>query len=280
VRDGGRWWRYDPRSGAMSNEQEPEVGAGVGQQLEQLLDPVDLLAGLELTILGETELLGRRAFDVRAAARPLAHHFFHRMPFGEDELRCLVDRERGVLLRKAFLCGGEELSSSEFLELVFDEPISPERFVLTLPPGEEFVSPLAHHAIRDVSVEEAARRASFPVWVVPKLPEGQWRIMVTYVQPSARPPVHEMVHVNYIRDDAQQHLSLAQSGAELGWTGYGEPETIVHGDTSYQVSRGERGAFGPPTTLSFQRPGTHLQLSSQDLELELLLDLADSLVEA
>ena len=40
-----------------------------------------------------------------------------------DELSLLVDKELGVPLRSAVMVAGEEISSSEIVEIAFDEPI-------------------------------------------------------------------------------------------------------------------------------------------------------------
>ncbi len=47
------------------------------------------------------------------------------------------------------------------------------------------------------------------------------------------------------------------------------------------MTRREPGRFGPPTTtLLFERGTTSIQMSSSDLELETMLDLAESLQPA
>lgn len=45
-----------------------------------------------------------------------------------DQLALAVEEDRGVLLRTAVLVDGEELSSSEVVEIAFDEPIRPDLF--------------------------------------------------------------------------------------------------------------------------------------------------------
>jgi hypothetical protein len=45
-----------------------------------------------------------------------------------DELNLLVDQERGVLPRPAVIVAGEEISSSEIVEIAFDEPIAADLF--------------------------------------------------------------------------------------------------------------------------------------------------------
>ena len=281
VKRGELWWHYDPQSGAVSNEDEPEVGSGVGDLLEQLLDPIDLLAGRELELVGEeTMFAGRRAIEVRSRPRPSSNPLIHGFPSGAQEYRHLVDRERGVLLRSAVLFQGQEFGVTELSEITFDETFPEDRFVLELPPGETFASPQAGRPFRHITIDEAVERAGFPLWVLPRLPEGQWRMLVVHVEPRERPPVHEMVHITYMREDAQHQLRLSESAADSepsAWEGDQELETIERNGKPYRLLRGEPGRFGPPTTLFFERGTTSIQLSSPDLPLETLLDLADSL---
>lgn len=281
VKRGELWWQYDPRSGAMSNEDEREVGSGVGDLLEQLLDPIDLLAGRELELLGkETTFAGRPALDVRSRPRPSNNPLIHGFRFGAQEYRHLVDRERGVLLRSALLFQGEEFAVTELSEVAFDETFPEDTFMLDLPSGETFASPGAGRPFRHITIEEAVERAGFPLWVIPRLPEGQWRMLVVHVEPRERPPVQEMVHITYMREDAQHQLRLSESAPAseaAAWAADQELENIERDGKPYRLVRGEPGRLGPPTTLLFERGPTSIQLSSPDLPLETLLGLADSL---
>jgi hypothetical protein len=47
VRRGRLWWRYDPHNGAMSNEDQPEVGSGIGEEFGWLLDPAAMIGLLD-----------------------------------------------------------------------------------------------------------------------------------------------------------------------------------------------------------------------------------------
>jgi hypothetical protein len=67
----------------------------------------------------------RRAVDVTASRRPDARSHGDLL---SDQLALAVDEDRGVLLRAAVLVDGEELSSSEVVEIAFDEPIRPDLF--------------------------------------------------------------------------------------------------------------------------------------------------------
>ena len=185
-----------------------------------------------------------------------------------------------MLLRSALLFQGEEFAVTELSEVAIDEAFSEDTFVLDLPSGETFASPGAGRPFRHITIEEAVERAGFPLWVIPRLPEGQWRMLVVHVEPRERPPVQEMVHITYMREDAQHQLRLSESAPAseaAAWAADQELENIERDGKPYRLVRGEPGRLGPPTTLLFERGPTSIQLSSPDLPLETLLGLADSL---
>jgi hypothetical protein len=105
-------------------------------------------------------------------------------------------------------------------------------------------------------------------------------MLVVHVEPRERPPIQEMVHINYIRENAQHQLQLSERPRSSDGTAWEHPsgtETVERNGRSYQVTRRPPGRFGPPTTLFFERAATSIQMSSSDLELETMLDLAESL---
>jgi hypothetical protein len=213
--------------------------------------------------------------------RKTEHHRLHSFPRWGDELRCSIDGERGILLRSATLLDGDEFRSGELSDLVFDQPIPPETFVLEPPEGETFAS-LGHHEIGPVTLQEAVERASFKMFAIRKLPEGDWRIRVHYAAGTQR-PMPESVHMHYMREDAQQQLSLSESPADAAGSGWPEgfnEDAVVRAGITYLVHTGEAGAFGPPATVRFERDGTRIVLTSQELDVEALLELAGEMVEA
>ncbi|MBA3365251.1 MAG: hypothetical protein H0U03_05625 [Actinobacteria bacterium] len=154
IKDGELWWVYSPEYGAMSNVDDPEVGSGVGQETEHLLDPSRLLAGADFTVLGRTTCAGREALRVLARPRKQEHLWPPPgLPFGADEHELLVDAERGILLRTATRIEGRDLEIVEMLEVAFDETFPPDTFAP--PPGEEIRSPGRHLSER-LSVEDAS----------------------------------------------------------------------------------------------------------------------------
>jgi outer membrane lipoprotein-sorting protein len=286
VRDGRHWWSYDAHNGAITNAGAPDVGSGVGEEIKRLLDPSDVLGVCDLEILGEGDVGGRRGIRVRATNRPTEDHFLRRIPPMGDELEYVFDAERGIALRQAVLIHGDAFSITELEELLFDATIPSETFVLTLPEGESFVSVGDDLALDHVSIQEAARRASFRLFVVARLPEGEWQMIVTYVRPRERPVRTESVHITYMREDAQQHLSLTERPADrerdpdFSEELFGEGvEEVSRDGTRYRVRRGDADLFGPPTMLQFEREGTTIHLQSQELDVEALVGLAAELVE-
>jgi hypothetical protein len=81
------------------------------------------------------------------------------------------------------------------------------------PEGEEFGSDLDVR-FADVSLDEAAERASFPMFEIPRLPEGSWRAIVRYLPSRERPLTQQTVSISYMREDAREHIQLHQTAAD------------------------------------------------------------------
>lgn len=291
VRDGKRWWTYSPDWGAISNvgadDEAGAMSAGTGGELWQLLvDPAGWIPGLDFEAGVEVDLLGRRAIRVRATSRVSSGSdpfvFRGQLPVGADGYELLIDRERGVVLRAAALLDGEEFWVCELEQLVFDEEFPPETFVFHPPPGEEIHGPdIGLH--EPMTIEEAAERASFAVFYVPELPDGRWDLHVMYSPTRKRPPMKESVHLAYHRADATHHLMITERSAEAsepGWTADGPPDVaqdeVERDGVSFAIYRpGPR--YGIPLTVVFERDGTAIQASSQNLDEETLLELAASM---
>lgn len=279
IKDGGIWWTYDPEYGAMSNVDEPEVGSGVGQETEHLLDPSRLLSWADFTVLGRTTCAGREA--LRVLTRPRTHeHLWPTpgLPLGADEHELLVDAERGILLRTATRMDGQDLQVVELLEVAFDETFPPETFTFVPPPGEEIRSP-RHHLSERLSVEDAAARAPFPVWVIRTLPEG-WRMTSMYMEAQERPRVPATVVIHLSREDASSMLQLHQTAsAEPAPDDFGERwRALERAGEELKIFEPDEAGYGMPTFVRLERDGTRIDISSGDLGLEELLSLTDLLV--
>lgn len=273
IRDGDRWWQYTPKYGASSNEIDPDVQSGIGEEASSLLDPAHILGALRLEQIGKAEVAGRPGLLLRGAARG-DDFTLHRLGPGADTYELVVDRERGVLLRTAALVDGLELNVSEVLELAFDLEFPPETFVFTLPEGESFgqLFPQSQH----LTLEQSTVVAPFLVLSPAEVP-ADWQLHVLYRAGSDRPPLPPSVNLHYHSRDASQQLSIAQTAADvadqqewLAWERDGD--VLVAGPA---VPTGLE-----PGHARVERRGTRATLSSAELTRERLVALARSLVPA
>jgi outer membrane lipoprotein-sorting protein len=278
VRDGRRWWHYDPEDGLMSNEDDLSVGSGIAERRSVLLDPAGLLGALSFEPRGRTTVAGREAIVLRATPRAGIEHEFalHQLASGAEEYEFAVDVERGILLRAASLIEDEAFAVHEILEIVFDEEFPPDTFMLTAPPGEVargVWEPEAH----DVTIEEAARLAPFSVWFPARVP-AEWRVEVGYFPGDERHRDPAAVGIHLSRADALHRITIRQRASSLRdpEDPYDDPyerwaERDWRGETVEILER-EHG----PTKVRLEREGTRITLVS-DLGADSLLDLARSL---
>lgn len=101
--------------GAASNEDDPSVGSGIGEQLSVMLDPTPLLGALQFRVVGRCQVAGRRAIMAEAVVResdprrPPRAFELHQLGSGADRYQLAVDAQRGVLLRCG-AAGGRAIS--------------------------------------------------------------------------------------------------------------------------------------------------------------------------
>ncbi|HJX49394.1 MAG TPA: hypothetical protein VJ375_16255 [Gaiellaceae bacterium] len=287
VLDGELWWTYSVDWGATSNaglseDEASRMGAGGGEAFRPLLDPSALAGVLEI------ERVDVEADRLLVHARPrddldeFHRHTQLRVLSGADELELVVDRERGVVRRLAGYLDGGELSVTEFEELVFDEVFPEGTFVFVPPAGEEVRSPEAF-GHREYTLEEAAELAGFRVFEIPELPEGQWRTHVHFTPARERPPMQANVALFHHRANGRETFIVSQQKAGeggFGWAGIypdGPPfEELQRDGVDYTVIRGDKQQ-GNGSAVTLEREGTAIQLQSQELDVETLLDLAASL---
>lgn len=104
VADGRLWWVWSEHTGAMSNQDDPRVGGGVGQELQVMLDPTPLLGLLRFRVAGRSQVAGRATVTAHATPHPQDPHHgrflleLHQLGAGADHYQLEVDQERGVLL--------------------------------------------------------------------------------------------------------------------------------------------------------------------------------------
>jgi outer membrane lipoprotein-sorting protein len=278
VRDGRRWWHYDPEDGLMSNEDDLSVGSGIAEQRSVLLDPAGLLGALSFEPRGRTMVAGREVIVLRATPRAGVDDDFHlhQLALGADEYEFAVDVERGILLRAASLIEGEEFAVQEILDVAFDEEFSPDTFMLTAPPGEVargVWEPEAH----DVTIEEAARLAPFSVWFPARVP-AEWRVEVGYFPGDEQHHEPGAVVIHLSRADALHRITIEQQASGLR-----DPEDPYEDPYERSVEQDWRGETVKilerehgPNKVRLEREGTRISLVS-DLGADSLLDLARSL---
>lgn len=247
VGRGALWWSQSPYNGFLSNEDDPEHGfSSPVEQHAAHLAPVQLIPGLRFVSIDRGDVV-----VARAQPRP-ARGFMPGLSLGADEHVLTLDPERGVVLRIESFLGGERFHVSELVDPVWDAEIDEGVFALTPPPGEVARSPRDMH--ERLTVEEAARRASFAVFAIGRMPEGRWRVDAHFHAAFRERP--EAVHLLYFRDDARGHIAVAEYP--------GRPDRWAAAEG---VARAET-----------ERDGTFVVLSSQTHDEGVLRELAEDLV--
>ncbi len=198
VQRGRDWWRYDDVNGALSNENDPDTDAGIGEALRPLLDPSAVLGFFDFERLQPGERAGRETIRLRAVPREQLDRGRVALSLGvsgADDVLLDVDAARGTLLRVEAQLGGEPFSIVEVVEIAFDESFPEETFEFTPPPGVPVRSTLDHMPVRfGLTVEQAAAAAPFVVWV----PGDDWDdVEVVYAREEQEPPVAPQVHLHY-----------------------------------------------------------------------------------
>jgi hypothetical protein len=274
-------WSRMPKWGAVEHDLDDEDD--VGWQHGMLIAPLALAPALEFEVGVPTTAAGRDGIRVRSLPRPAGDdpHLFGLGAAGADEYELVVDLERGILLRTEARLEGAPFAILEFTEVAFDESLPPELFVFTTEPGEALHSQeeLAAGWEHELTLEEAAQRASFPLFV----PARVWpsaRMHVNYMPSRTHPPMKEHVSIHYWDDETNRQFSLDQRAAEQEQAPRPELERI-------DLDGVEAWVWGPPperrslpTLVRLTRGGTHVELSSQDLDRGELLELARTLVPA
>ncbi|HEX2084509.1 MAG TPA: hypothetical protein VHF89_02415 [Solirubrobacteraceae bacterium] len=288
VRRGRRWWLYDERSGAMSNEDDEEVGSGVGEEHGVLFEPARLLGALVLEPEGWDDVAGRRARLALARPRPARHDeaswVLDDIGAGADEWSLAVDEEHGVLLRVEARRGGRPFHRLEVLELAVGEPIPDEVFEFEPPPGEQVRTMRDEWRVqRDLRLDELARLAPFAVFVPDRLRPG-WRLDASFVDANERAGVPAAAHLRLHTDDGHWHVAIEEVAAAAPEHPFDSLD--VPGAWQTVTRDGREIALRAPSErwaralARVEIEGTRVTLSSDDVEADRLGDLAARLVRA
>ncbi len=286
VRVGDRWWSWSEKSGAVSNERDTDVGSGVGEELQPLLDPTLLLGALRFTVTGHGEIAGRRTISVAAKPRRAlernsrsfpGNFALHALGPGAERYMLELDAERGIVLSVEAIREGHTFRRTEAVEIAFDERLDDELFVFRPPPGESVRSPRELHSHPEhVPITEAQRRAPFTVLMPARVPAG-WQASCMFFGPSQRPAAAARVQLSYRSDSAHEDVAMSQrtladSDAFADTEGWKHIDRDgVSLDVRHEAHQSE---------LRLERDGTAVLMTSGTLSTDQLADLAAGLIPA
>jgi hypothetical protein len=283
VADGPLWWFWDEHMGARSNQDDPSVGSGIGQELRVMLDPTPLLSSLRFRVVGSSQVAGRATVTAHATPRPQdpRHGSFvrelHELGIGAHRYQLEVDRERGVLLAVTAFRDEQPFRKITTLAIRFDEPIPAETFQFAPPEGEE-IQPFQsrRHSLQHITLTEAQQRAPFTVLMPDRVP-ASWQVHCLFIEASQRPPSPAQVSLSYRSDDGHQSISISQRAAadqqyeimidEENW------REVTHDGTSVKVRPAEWGQ----AQAHLERDGTFAFLVSDNLTSDQLATIAAGL---
>ena len=284
VADGALWWFWDARTGAMSNQDDPRVGSGIGQELEVLLNPTPLLSSLRFRVTGTSRVAGRATVTAAATPRPSGprHHNpfgqLHGLGTGAQHYRFEVDQERGVLLSVTAIRDEQPFHQISALAIGFDAPIAAETFQFRPPDGEEIRPTQARQQLQHTTLTEAQQRAPFTV-LMPDRIRDTWRVHCVFMEASQRPPAPALVALSYRSDDGHHSISVTQLAAADASRYYGSLlddqnwQQVDSNGTSIRVAPVD----SPHAQAHLERDGTFVFLVSDTLTRDELVSIAAGL---
>jgi len=283
VADGPLWWVWSEHTGATSNQDDPSVGGGVGQELRVMLNPTPLLTLLRFRVAGHSQVAGRATVTAHATTHPQdpRHGRFllelHQLGTDADHYQLEVDQERGVLLAVTAIRDEQPFYKITTLAIRFDEPIPAETFQFTPPEGEEIQPTRARHRLQHITLTEAQQRAPFTVLMPDRVPS--WRVHCMFIEASQRPPLAAQVSLSYRSDDGHQSISISQMAAADASHYYGNMiddenwQEVACDGTSVRVRPAEWGQ----AQAQIERDGTFVFLVSDNLTGDQLATIAAGL---
>ncbi len=282
VSDGPLWWMWDERNGAHSNQDDPSVGSGIGEELQIMLNPVPLLSSLRFQPTGSSEVAGRLTISARGIPRPQETRHgpafeLHELGTGADFYELEVDRQLGVLHAVTAIGDKQPFHRITTLAAAFDQPILDETFRFEPPAGEQIQSRWGEEGIEHVTLVEAQQRAPSTV-LMPDTVPANWQVQCRLIRPSERPPSPMQIGLIYHSTDGHESISLSQFPAggpnryrELG-DGEGW-ETVTRGGIEMKT----RPARWGQAQVELEREGTFVHLMSDNLARDQVLAIAAGL---
>ncbi|MEA2147716.1 MAG: hypothetical protein QOG59_3303, partial [Solirubrobacteraceae bacterium] len=283
VTDGPLWWIWDERNGAHSNQDDPSVGSGVGEELQFMLNPVPLLSSLRFQPTGSSEVAGRPTISAHGIPRPrdTARHGpafeLHELGTGADFYELEVDRQLGVLLVVTAVRDGQPFHRITTLAVAFDQLIPDETFRFEPPAGEQIQSQWGEERLEHVTLVEAQQRAPFTVLMPDRVP-ANWQVQCRLIRPSERPPSPMQIGLIYSSTDGHESISLSQfpAGGSNAYRELGDGEgweTVTRGGIEMKT----RPARWGQAQVELERDGTFVHLMSDNLTRDQVLTIAAGL---
>ena len=285
VADGPLWWVWSEHMGAVSNQDDPSVGGGVGQELQVMLNPTPLLSSLRFRVTGNSQVAGRATVTAQATPQPQdpRHGRFlpelHQLGTGADHYQLEVDQERGVLLAVTAIRDEQPFYKITTLAIGFDEPIPAETFRFVPPEGEEIQPTRARERMRPITLTEAQQRAPFTVLMPDRVPTN-WRVHCMFIEASQRPPSAAQVSLSYHSDDGHESILISQMAAADASHHYGNMiddennwQVVARDGTSVRVRPAEWGQ----AQAQIERDGTFVFLVSHSMTVDELATIAAGL---
>jgi hypothetical protein len=278
VHDGVTWWMTWPDHPPMTNAGDSSIRGSKGDQVEPMLDPAGLIGDYDFELRGAREFAGRPGLVARAVARqrdPHRHLLWQLR--GTDELELVVDGERGILLGFTAFVDDEPCHVREIVEIAFDETFPEETFRIELPPGESFAR-AGGRAPTHLTLDQAVQTASFALFV-PARPGPGWELAhVTYFEESERTVMAESVFLSYSHETGTRQFQLVETTEPHPWLVSDELKTVERDGYVMKTLDPSEADFPMPRHVLVERDGTHVNLNSQDLSLDELIELAATLV--
>jgi len=285
VADGPLWWFWDEHMGAMSNQDDPSVGSGIGQQLQVMLNPTPLLGSLRFRVAGNSQVAGRATVTAHATPRPhdprhgLLPRELRELGTGAHHYQLEVDQERGVLLAVTAIRDEQPFHKITALAIGFDEPIPAKTFRFAPPQGEQIQPARGRRpSLQPITLTEAQQRAPFTVLMPDHVPTS-WQVHCMFIAASQRPPTPALVSLNYRSHDGHQSISISQIAATDASRQYGN---MIHDKNWQEVARDGtsvrvRPAEWPQAQAHIERDGTFVFLVSDNLTGDQLATIAAGL---
>jgi hypothetical protein len=284
VADGALWWMWDERNGAHSNQDDPSVGSGVGEELQIMLNPTPLLGSLRFEPAGSSEVAGRPTLSARGIPRPRDTRRgppafeLHETGTGADYYELEVDRQLGVLLCATAIRDRQPFHTITTLAAEFDHHIPDDTFRFQPPTGEPIQTRSWQESrVEHVTLVEAQQRAPFTI-LMPDTVPANWQVQCRLIRPSERPPSPMQIGVIYTSTDGHESISLSQFPAG-GSNPYME---MGHGENWETVTRDgiamkTRPAHWGQAQVELERDGTYVHLMSDNLTRDQVLTIAAGL---